>query len=172
MTGREKRPVIAVLFSRQGSSMRFTNIVLIGLTVICVGCGSPTDQTPTVGVKGTVTLGGKPLEGADVYFINGQYSGSGKTDATGVYTLSGGAVTGENTVYISKLSVPEGAAGSDGAIDEGQLMAMAGDPSVSNSKTGPKQLVPAKYSDPGKTELKFAVPDSGAEAADFALDAK
>ena len=152
--------------------MRLIPIVLIGLTVFCVGCGSPSNETPTVGVRGAVTMGGKPLEGANVYFINGQYSSSGKTDAEGVYELSGGTVAGENIVYITKLSIPEGAAGSDGAIDEGQLMAMAGDPSVAHSKAGPKQLLPAKYSDPGKTELTFAVPESGTDAADFSLDAK
>lgn len=149
------------------------NVLLMLLAVACAGCGSPSAGPSTVSVQGTVTLDGKPVEGADVCFINGQFSSTAKTDAAGVYELAGGAIPGPNTVYISKLSIPEGAmAGMEGAIDEGQMMAMAGDPALARSKKGPKQLLPPRYSDPGKTELTVAVPEAGIQAADFALKSK
>ncbi|QDS89582.1 hypothetical protein EC9_37820 [Rosistilla ulvae] len=152
--------------------MRY-NVIMMLVAAACAGCGSPSTGPSTVSVQGTVTLDGKPVEGADVYFISGQFSSSAKTDAAGVYDLVGGAIPGPNTVYISKLSIPAGAmAGIDGAIDEGQMMAMAGDPALARSKSGPKQLLPPRYSDPGKTELKVSVPDAGGEAIDFGLESK
>ncbi|QDV69936.1 hypothetical protein Poly24_36540 [Rosistilla carotiformis] len=152
--------------------MRF-NVILILLALLCAGCDSSSTGPATVSVQGTVTLDGAPVEGANVYFINGQFSSSAKTDASGAYVLSEGAIAGPNTVYISKLSIPEGAmVGADGAIDEGQMMAMAGDPALANSKSGPKELLPARYSDPGKTELNLSVPEEGSEAANFELVSK
>ncbi len=175
MVGRSKRSAITILNSRDFSLPMRTifPIVLSVLTLVFSGCGPGSNEPPTVSVKGTVTLGGKPLEGANVYYFSEQYSSAGKTDAAGVYELTKGALPGENTVYISKISVPEGAlADSDGGVDEGQLMAMAGDPALARSKSGPKEIVPVKYSDPSKTELTITVPESGTEAADFALEAK
>jgi hypothetical protein len=40
---------------------------------------------------------------------------------------------------------------------------------VPGANTGPKQLVPKKYSDPNDSELRFPVPDGGSTEANFNL---
>ncbi len=54
-------------------------------------------------VAGTVTLGGKPLADAEVYFYTDKFTGFGKTNAEGKYILAQGAAIGPNKVYISKI---------------------------------------------------------------------
>ena len=146
------------------------------LSAACVavsGCVPSSNGPETVPVAGVVMMNGQPVEGATVQFIAGQFSSSGLTDPEGKFSLDPGAIVGENKVLISKLSVPAGmSAGPDGEIDEGQLMAMAGDPAMAASKNAPKQLIPSQYSDPAQATLLFVVPEEGSQSADFALDAK
>ena len=84
---------------------------LLLLSICCLGpllCGCGSDDTPSLGqVRGTVTLDGQPVEGAFVYFkAVGAAGGSGRTDASGQYTLRfigkhDGAVLGENEVTVT-----------------------------------------------------------------------
>lgn len=126
-------------------------VVVIGAALSVLGCGSGTPS-----VSGTVTLDGKPIEGATVTFTPDSKDGSGigasygKTDAQGRYslrTVSGdksGAVVGKHKVTISKASSdpnnPEGAA---------------------------KEWIPSRYN--SKSELTFDVSSSGSDKADFEL---
>lgn len=79
------------------------------LTTFIWGCGASSDLPTLVPVTGQVTMGGKPLEEANVTFVpeKGGVS-SGMTDAEGKFELyySGGhegAVPGRHTVRISKM---------------------------------------------------------------------
>ncbi|MBI2480803.1 MAG: hypothetical protein HYV60_19900 [Planctomycetia bacterium] len=112
----------------------------------------------TAKIAGTVQLDGKPLADAQVNFLAAEYAGVATTDASGHYELE--AQPGENTIYIKKF---EGV-GPD--FDETMIVEsdMPGG--------GPKQLIPSKYSEPSKTELRFTVPESGSEAANFELSSR
>lgn len=122
---------------------------------IVVGCGPKgRPAVKTVKVSGAAMLDGKPLDGAKVNFVGPDFAGIATTDSSGRFELD--AQPGENTVFIQKV---EGAS-SDPRLAEFQSDGPGG-------KDAPKELVPAKYSDPSKTELKFTVPDGGATDANF-----
>lgn len=126
------------------------------ILVLVAGCtksGRP--QVKTVTVSGTVQLDGKPLEGAEVNFLTNDYAGIATTGPDGKYEMT--AQAGENKVYIVKY---------DGEYDP--TMTQPDTPGAAGA-AGPKQLIPPKFSDPGKSELKFTVPDKGADNADFQL---
>ncbi|GDY10035.1 hypothetical protein LBMAG52_35210 [Planctomycetia bacterium] len=141
------------------------------------GCGSGggSDGPKTARVSGTVTVQGKPLEGASVYFMSEKFSAFGKTNAEGHYELVQGAVPGDNKVYISKLELPPGVKlDPEAGIDLEQLKAAAAgaenDPSGKGPKIqGPKELVPEEFSNPQKSKLTFPVPAGGTTSADFRL---
>lgn len=140
------------------------------------GCGGGGSGGPkTVRVSGTVTLQGKPLEGASVYFMSEKFSGFGKTNAEGHYELVQGAIPGTNKVYISKLELPAGVIlDPEAGMDLEQLKAAAAgaenDQSAGGAKTkGPKEFVPEEYSNPQKSKLTFPVPPEGTTSADFRL---
>jgi hypothetical protein len=105
------------------------------------GCsGEKVDRPDPVAVTGVVTHNGNPVEGADVIFqpAGHTYAASGKTDASGTFTLTAfqpndGAVPGEYKVTVSKRKVtPQGAAASDDA------------PTTVKQEV----LLPIKYADP------------------------
>lgn len=110
-------------------------------------------------VTGKVTLGGQPLEGALVMFspVNGKSPSSGRTDATGTYTLVytrtgtriiNGAEVGEHIITISTYQ---------GANEDGEPPT----PEV-------PEKVPFKYRD-GAELLKREV-KRGNNSIDLALD--
>ncbi|HID24385.1 MAG TPA: carboxypeptidase regulatory-like domain-containing protein [Planctomycetaceae bacterium] len=153
-----------------------------GCVLLAVGCGGEEAGGPrTVDVSGTVTLDGKPLEGADVRFIgpNGKFIGYGRTGADGSYVLVQGAVPGTNKVYISKIeeSDPGQEFNYEEGVDPGQAaaaMQALADPdqateAVDLEALGSKQLIPDVYSDPSKTKLTFEVPEEGTNKANFQL---
>jgi len=124
------------------------------LVLAAVGCGGSTGR-----VSGVVTLDGQPLEGATVSFTpasgdGGGVGGStGKTDAQGRYSLrtvagdSPGAAVGKHRVSISLFK-----------------------PNPNNPDQAGTDVVPARFSDPTKTELTFDVPSGGTDKADFRLE--
>ncbi|MBS0205018.1 MAG: hypothetical protein JSS49_19090 [Planctomycetes bacterium] len=143
--------------------------------VVLVGCGreaqSTKGSTPKAPVSGTITLGGKPLEGAEVYFYTAGFTGFAKTDAAGKYRLVQGAAIGANKVFISKLEGgSQNAAPTDDPVmalnDPGQLEA-AQDANASRSSA--KQLIPPEFSSQATTKLEFDVPEKGAKDVDFNL---
>ncbi|MBI1311328.1 hypothetical protein GC176_08475 [bacterium] len=146
--------------------------------VLLAGCSSSSGPE-TVSVSGIVTLNGKPLDNAEVYFMGNGLTGFGRTDASGKYQLVQGAVSGVNQVFISRKNgvTPETLVpgfGGEG-LDEGQVQAaaaaMSSDP-VMLRKLGkglPKELVPTEYSDPEQTRLTYPVPGDGTSTADFHL---
>lgn len=148
--------------------------VTLTCAVVLVGCGSAeTDGPKTARVSGTVTLQGKPLAGANVYFSSEKFSSYGKTNAEGRYELVQGAVPGKNKVYISKLETPEGVdSDPEAGLDLAQFQ--AADTGSENDPSGKKKPlltdeVPQEFSDPQKSKLTFDVPEGGTTSADFRL---
>jgi hypothetical protein len=153
---------------RNGTSL-VARISVITLSLILIGCGEKVSPGRGVPVSGTVTLDGKPIEGASVTFMNDTFVGFGKTDASGKYRLVQGALPGTNKVTISKI---EGGAeiveNPDEGMDRGQMEAMAMG-NTGKTPTLPKDLIPAEYSDPRQTKLTYEVPATGGDGADFNL---
>lgn len=76
--------------------------------LLSAGCSSKSDQPALGVVRGTVTIDGKPLEGAIISFspTKGGRVSQDKTDAKGAFNLiyigsTRGAKTGEHSVRIS-----------------------------------------------------------------------
>ncbi|MEN6496142.1 MAG: carboxypeptidase-like regulatory domain-containing protein [Thermoguttaceae bacterium] len=149
--------------------MRTPWIGIIGLAAVCAlshGCRKNT-VPETLPVKGTVKLDGKPVEGADVAFYpkSGGRPAMGRTDANGSYTLStfgnqDGAVPGEHSVVISKVSVRRTAAPTGGGELEGMQFAPSISPEAEKART--EYLIPEKYSMASRSGLTAEVkPDCG-----------
>ena len=142
--------------------------MLVAVLVIhCSGCGEAVSQSGTaLPVTGTVTLDGKPIEGASLTFIpltadQGQ-GGVGSTDAAGKYEVTHfrtgkGLEPGEYRVAVSKLVMHDGSpipAGTSSAAD-----------------LNTKNAIPPQFSDPNSTTLKATVA-SGGKPIDFALTSR
>ncbi len=150
------------------NGFRFSSAVLA--CVLMAGCGeAPAGRG--VPVEGTVTMDGKPLDGATITFMNDTFAGFGRTDANGKYRLVQGALPGVNKVVVSKL--PPGAVDPtvvldpENGIDAGQIEAQAMGSGKKVQDLRPKDLVPADYSDPAKTKLTYDVPAGGSTGVDF-----
>ncbi len=131
------------------------------LSPLFAGCGgAKVPQGPKlVPVEGTVTMDGKPLAEASVMFGTGQ--GIGETDANGRFELKSiggkkGCPVGEFKVIIEKWVKADGSVyrSADG---------------ISPMDAGAKQQIPARYSDPEKTELSASVKEGGNNKFEFQL---
>jgi hypothetical protein len=122
------------------------------LALACIaGCGSAS----SVPVEGTITLQGKPLEGATVMFTSTRGNGPGpfvaKTDESGRFALGprdrpgDGAEAGEYSVVIATV---------------------ASDPSELAPIKTAKEVVPSRFR--LGTE-KFSVPEGGTRELKFAM---
>jgi hypothetical protein len=155
-------------------------VAIVGLCLVAIaGCGSD-GFTPPVPVKGKVTLGGKPVEGALVTFHNktGGRSASGKTEKDGTFKLTcintdDGAPPGDFNVSIKKVEAKGGgdagvdiSSGNFGA-DYGAQMAAAASGTTSKLL---KDAIPAKYGDPTQSGLTRSVVKG--EPNDFVFDLK
>ena len=145
-------------------------LILLTAGLLLSGCGSAgPDLVP---VSGTVTLDGKPLANAHVTFEphNGA-SSIAMTNSQGEYSLvfpgnRVGALPGEHRVTIqyylhSDGSAPDLSGGEDGVDDYEQQVAAG----------KLKPMLPPKYSDPEKTELKAEV-SAAQPSVNFDLQSK
>jgi hypothetical protein len=152
-------------------SWSLLGILCMGPTIGCGKAPIPKGAVKKAEVSGTITLAGKPIEGAEVYFFTEKFTGFGKTDAQGKFRLAQGAAVGPNKVYISKLEGGGAAAtGSDPIMalnDPGQMQAAS--QSSATPIEGPKELIPNEYSNQQTSKLTFDVPDAGAKEANFNL---
>lgn len=134
----------------------FTQLIILLIAIIAVGCGSGEERPQTSKTEGTVTFDGKPLEAASVSFIpESGRPASGFTDASGRFVLTtfgseDGAIVGQHTVIISKVKSE--------AKDQNDIYAKQ------------KSVIPEKYSDIKKTELTATINSDGAN--DIKLDLK
>jgi len=129
-------------------------VLLIG-----AGCGNS-----PVSVRGTVTLDGSPIEGATVIFLPEGGTGRqavGLTGADGGFQLTtlstnDGAFRGKYKVVVQYNQGSEAPPG--GNVKE----VMQGFEKGQKAKRPPpKYVIPPRYSDPDKTELRQEVPASG-----------
>ena len=135
----------------------------IGVTLLLAGAGC-SGNSP-VAVRGTVTLDGNPVEGAIVLFMPEGGAGrqaSGQTGADGgfqltTFTTNDGALRGKYKVVVQYTEAVEPPPG--GNVKD----VMQGLEKAQKAKkvTTPKYVIPARYSDPDKTELRQEVPTNG-----------
>ena len=131
---------------------------LLSAALSTIGCGS--SKQPLVPVSGVVTLNGKPIDGARVFFepestgdvLNVGPSSYAVTDEQGRYSLETmdgdeGAVIAHHRVTISTFMGPEQHEGEEPVREE---------------------LIPDRYFD-GTTPLSWDVSADGTAAADFQL---
>ena len=127
-----------------------------------IGCSSGGKSK----VNGVVTLDGQPLPGAVVTFVPADMAtgkmASGTTDNSGNFQLTtatpnDGAFPGDykiTVVYAEGAEAPKGATGMKEAFQGYEK-------EQKKKRPPPKFVVPAKYADPAKTDLKQKVPPSG-----------
>lgn len=146
-------------------------IIVPGLLLSCLltlGCG--TEGPKIAPVKGVVTLGGKPLDGAEVTFRvkDSPWVSVGVTNDKGEFELTtlstnDGAIVGENLISIRQL--PKDLPGASGMSPEemqggGKEKAASGQPFQpwkTASKVLAKSNVPPNYGNPEKSGLKRSV---------------
>jgi hypothetical protein len=139
--------------------------------LLTAGCGGKGTVPGTVKVSGKVTYKGSPLDGGTIIFISedGRFSGTGRIASDGTFTLTTGAVPGNNKVVIKKV-VGDVSAKPEEGMDEGQFEAQSiGNPGTAAKRKKIGETLPAQYSDPDKTILTFPVPDGGTSEANFNL---
>lgn len=145
------------------SMVRSWSVLVPLLLVGVAGCGGAPSLKlkDPVSAKGTVTLDGKPLAKALIYFIPDglKVKGPGSTaitDDSGNYTL---------TTMISDKLTP-GAVPGNYRVSVSSLIGPTGEPIIPDGKTPPAMLaareaLPTRYSDVLTTELKATVPEGG-----------
>lgn len=157
---------------------RWTLMLSLAFLAACVGCsGDKTGLPPTVKAGGVVLLGGRPVQGAQVYFSPqpgsaqlGARAAYGVTDAKGRFGLSTssdipGAMPGEYTVGIAK----EHAEGGMTLEDAKQY--------YQKNKAPPKTVkppkvvneLPDKYKNPAKSQLTATIAAGGPNEFSFDL---
>lgn len=155
-----------------GWMMKQLKTVVLSVFLLA-GCGSSDggkpDDSPLVPVSGVVTLDDEPLANASVQFfpVAGSAAGLpayGTTDITGRFDLQNargrsGCEPGAYTVVVSKFAQKDGTpipadAGGDVAAALGH------------------EHVPAKYSDPQKSQLQITIPDAGRDDVELPLTTK
>lgn len=153
-------------------------MLLLAFALTALGCGSGEDLSKfkegLVPVTGTITLDGKPLEGAGVLFIPasaakiggkgdvGARMAMGETDAQGKYSLISpphgsdavpeeyqGCLPGEYVLALDRRRMPDGSIPDPGAESPQAMKA--------------EQTIPAKYTNPMSSGLKATVTPQGGE---------
>jgi hypothetical protein len=143
--------------SRRGLSGVTAALLLAG-----AGCGG----NKPVPVRGSVTLDGKPVEGAMVLFLpESEKAGrqaSGLTGADGSFRLTtfrtdDGALPGNYKVVVQY------AAGVEGPPAKGMREGFLGMQKAQQQgrKAPPRYVIPERFSDPARTELRQKVPPDG-----------
>ncbi len=119
-------------------------------------------------VRGTVTLNGKPLEGATITFVGKgdlrpATAISGSDGKYELFTLdSPGAQPGSYSVVVQKMEAPAEASTADAGFDaQGRDLSMVqAAANVGKGAGKSKDLVPPKYLNPETTPLNFEVKNS------------
>lgn len=145
-------------------------IVRLSISVVAVtwlaGCSGASIPN-TIPVSGKVTYKGQPVGSATVTFVGEANTrpATALTSADGTYSLmtldSQGALAGNYRVTVDKTDIPPELR-KDVSMEEAAANANKPTPE-------PKKLLPAKYSDPKLTPLKFEVKAGGAATFDIQL---
>jgi hypothetical protein len=138
----------------------------LGLTAF-VGCSGGGSVSGVAPVSGKVTYQGQPVGGATIVFLSEAADGRpavATSNPDGTYELltleSKGALPGKYSVTVKKTENSQDLT-REVSMEEAAANANA-PPPVS------KELLPAKYGDPGQTPLKFEV-KSGSNKIDLEL---
>lgn len=149
--------------------VRFTCVMVVAAAVLAIlGCkgGRVTNAVP---VSGLVTLDDQPEEGATVLFAptgGGGSAASGTTDASGRFRLTtldpnDGAIPGSYLVGVTKTegkSIVEDVIKPGMTYDEQMKATMAARAKAGAKATAKfKELLPAKYANPGTSTFKADV---------------
>ena len=150
------------------------------LLVALAGCAGP-DFPETYKVTGTVTQGGKPVEGALVTFnpTDGQKVAIGSTNADGEFKLStfnpsDGAQPGGYQVTVTKFSAPPTGSApplAPGVIADGDITESYAPPKANEgagSKSN-KNLLPEKYASGATSGLIATVAENDNNNIDLEL---
>lgn len=153
---------------------------------LAVGCG-PKSSIKTVPVTGVVMYQGKPLEAAQVGFVDtvnpDALPAHGYTDAAGKFTIStsiggtktvAGAVPGSYTVIVTKVEQEAGQGSMPTSPEEAARMGaqqqnesreklMEQMKSGKGKPSGDVMLTPEKYASAKSSDLKVTVKESGNE---------
>jgi Carboxypeptidase regulatory-like domain len=147
------------------SKNRF-KLVVAAMLVSLSGCGEH-GGIRTVPVGGTVTYKGAPVEGATVSFIpdGPERPATAISAANGKYDLatldSEGAMAGKYTVLVRKMNVASSTLEPVSMEDALKLN--------SRPVAAPKDLLPAKYGDVGRSPLKYEVKAGSKNVFDLQL---
>lgn len=149
--------------------------------IAMVGC-SGSDAPTTYKVSGTVTEGGKPVEGALVTFLpsEGQKVAIGSTNAAGEFKLStfapsDGAQPGSFKVTVTKFETPPTGSAPPlppGVLAGGEITESYAPPKpnegAGTAKTN-KNLLPAKYASEATSGLVATVAENNNNTFNFEL---
>lgn len=155
-------------------------VSMLTLTMLA-GCGT-SDAPKTFKVSGTVTLEGKPVDGAIVTFVSSENKKNavGSTNAKGEFKLStfgpgDGALPGSYKVTISKTdeaAAPPATTPPPGVIAGGEISESYVPPANTaggKKGSGPKNLLPAKYANEQTSGLVATVAENDQNKFDFEL---
>jgi hypothetical protein len=154
------------------------SLALMALCVVFVGCG----QQGVEGlqpVTGTVTLDGKPVDGASITFKAAGQGGRGgfaMTGPDGKFTLNAvgggeGALAGKYQVGVVKMAATTQTAATSAAESEAIVKErMASGAPLSAPSAPPKHFLPEKYATPESSGLEVEV--KAGTKNDFPLDLK
>jgi hypothetical protein len=139
---------------------------LVAVACLSAGC-SESNSLGTVPVTGKVTYKGQAVEGATVSFMGegDARPATAVTAANGSYELMTldyrGAMPGNYAVVVRKMEIP---------AESVQPVSMEEAVKInSRPPPRPKELLPAKYGDAGKTPLKFEVKKGAMNRFDLEL---
>lgn len=149
-------------------------LVYIFVLAFAVGCGG-SGKAKVFDVSGMVTMDAKPLAGAEIKLISDKVTGFGRTGAEGKFQLVQGVPAGTYKVVISKIEgkpAQKLLTPAEEALDDGQKAAIEFSRTPSGEGAlvqGPKETVPADFSNFQQTKLTLDVPTGGTTTADFKL---
>lgn len=141
--------------------------VVLPLLLTSLGCNSQGGNLPrTVPASGTVTLDGKPVDGAQVILVpanEGTTGAFGVSDSGGRFSLRAyeqkpGAIPGEYKVQVSK-TIQVKLDGAKGSVDGGDPVRF-------------EYGVPAKYTGAKTSGLSVSIPDAGNKDIKLTLTSK
>ena len=151
---------------------------MLMLASAAIGCGDAS-RGEVYPVSGKVTIGGQPVEGAQINFMTPESSrvARGMTDASGEYTLTtystgDGAVAGDHSITIVK---PSAAEDTSAMSSEDYMSAMQGNEGKENtdllggSGEDSSNGIPAKYGKPEESGLIRTVVAGETNVFDFDL---
>jgi hypothetical protein len=144
----------------QGVLIAYFSCVSLSVLTLA-GCGGAS-EAGTVSVTGTVSLDGKPLDGASIAFISngGSKLATALTDSAGKFTIRAGL--GSNQVTVSKGAPPIGPPPSE------EEMLMPTEQELQSRPPPPESGVPARYGDPKTSGIVIEVVE-GMQAIDVSL---